>query len=159
MAGYEPVTPRGEPSVSVDTLMGQLEDDLRHQLRQQLLNRGGALEYRDDELFVAVERVLRRAVEVRRQGALVLPALLSDDEEWELQTHLRFSSHRPVLGTLIVFVKRRVLLPLMRWLYEYSLDNFRRQQVINRVLFACLEELAIENARLRQDLRRLTDKS
>ena len=159
MAGHEPVTSREEPGVSVDTLMGQVEDDLRRQLRQQLLNRGGALEYRDDELFAAVERVLRRAVEVRRQGALVLPALLSDDEEWELRTHLRFSSHRPIIGKLIVLVKRRVLLPVTRWLYEYSLHNFRRQQAINRVLFACLEELAIENARLRQDLRRLTDKS
>ena len=159
MAGHEPVMPREEPSVGVDTLMGGIEDDLRRQLRQQLLNRGAALEYRDDELFAAVERVLRRAVEVRRQGALVLPVLLSDDEEWELQTHLRFSSHRPILGTLIAFVKRRVLLPAMRWLYEYSLHNFRRQQAINRVLFACLEELAIENARLRQDVRRLTDKA
>ena len=159
MAGHEPVTPREESSVSVDTLMGGIEDDLRRQLRQQLLNRGGALEYRDDELFATVERVLRRAVEVRRQGALVLPALLSDDEEWELQTHLRFSSHRPIIGKLVVFMKRRVLLPITRWLYEYSLHNFRRQQRINRVLFACLEELAIENARLRQDVRRLTDKS
>lgn len=147
-----------EPAVSVDTLMRRLEDDLRHRLRQQLLNRGGALAYTDDELFAAVESVLRRAVEVRKEGALVLPALLSDDEEWELQTHLRFSSHRPIVGKLIVFVKRRVLLPLTRWLYEYSLENFRRQQRLNRLLFACLEELAIENARLRQDLRHLTDK-
>jgi hypothetical protein len=83
---------------------------------------------------------------------------MSDEKEWELQTHLRFSSHRPILGTLIVFVKRWVLLPVTRWLYEYSLENFRRQQRVNRILFACLEELAIENARLRQDLRRL-DKS
>ncbi len=158
MAGHEQVTRSEEPAVSVDTLMRRLEDDLRNQLRKQLLARGGAREYTDDELFAAVESVLRRAVEVRNQGALVLPALLNDDEEGELQTYLRFSSHRPILGKLIVFVKRRVLLPLTRWLYEYSLDNFRRQQRLNRVLFACLEELAIENARLRQDLRRLTDK-
>ncbi len=38
---------------------------------------------------------------------------------------------------------------MMRWLYEYSLENFRRQRRINTVLFACIEELAIENARLR----------
>jgi hypothetical protein len=40
----------------------------------------------------------------------------------------------------------------MRWLYEYSLENFRKQRRINTVMFACLEELAIENARLRQAL-------
>ena len=53
---------------------------------------------------------------------------------------------------MLIFVKRRMLLPMMRWLYEYSLENFRRQQRINTVLFACIEELAIENARLRQAL-------
>ena len=158
MAGREDVSGSAEPAISVDALMRRLEGDLRNQLRKQLLDRGGAREYTDEELFAVVENVLRRAVEAREHDALLLHALMSDDEEWELQTHLRFSSHRPILGTLLVFVKRRVLLPVMRWLYEYSLDNFRRQQRVNRVLFACLEELAIENARLRQDLRRLADK-
>ena len=144
--------------MSVDTLMRRLEEDLRNERRRRLLVRGGAREYADEDLFAAVEAVLQRAVEAREPAALLLPALLSDDEEWELQTHLRFSSHRPVLGKVITFVKRRLLLPATRWLYEYSLDNFRRQQRVNRTLFACLEELAIENARLRQDLRRLLDK-
>jgi hypothetical protein len=49
-------------------------------------------------------------------------------------------------------VKRRLLLPLTRWLFEYSQENFRRQDRLNRVLFACIEELAIENARLRRAL-------
>ena len=40
----------------------------------------------------------------------------------------------------------------MRWLYEYSLENFRRQQRVNRLLFACIEELAIENAHLRKSV-------
>jgi hypothetical protein len=40
----------------------------------------------------------------------------------------------------------------MRWLYEYSLENFRRQRHVNQVLFACVEELAIENAKLRQQI-------
>ena len=35
---------------------------------------------------------------------------------------------------------------MTRWLYEYSLENFRRQQRLNLILFACIEELAIENA-------------
>jgi hypothetical protein len=52
-----------------------------------------------------------------------------------------------------MLVKRRVLMPVLRWLFEYSRDNFERQQRVNRVLFACVQELAIENARLRQDLR------
>jgi hypothetical protein len=47
-------------------------------------------------------------------------------------------------------MKRRVLLPLTRWLFEYSQENFRRQDHVNRILFACIEELALENARLRR---------
>jgi hypothetical protein len=38
-------------------------------------------------------------------------------------------------------------------LYEYSLENFKRQERVNRMLFACLEELAIENARLARQLQ------
>ena len=139
---------RTASAVSVERLMHEIADDLRGERRERALARGGPAEYRDPEIFAAVEGVLRRAVESRDLDASLLPALLEDEEDSRLQTHLRFSSHRPLAGPVIVFLKRRILLPVMRWLYEYSLENFRRQQQINRVLFACLEELAIENARL-----------
>jgi len=139
---------RTASAVSVERLMHEIADDLRGERRERALERGGPAEYRDPEIFAAVERVLRRAVESRNLDASLIPALLEDEEDSRLQTHLRFSSHRPLAGSVIVFVKRRILLPVTRWLYEYSLENFRRQQQINRVLFACLEELAIENARL-----------
>ncbi len=77
--------------------------------------------------------MLRRAVE-RSERAVLLPELLPDDEEWRLDTTVRFSSHRPVIGPAIVFVKRRLLLPIMRWLVDYNRDNFRRQQRVNRLL-------------------------
>lgn len=136
------------PVARVDRLMHAIEETTRAERRQRLLARGGASDYRDPELFAAVERVLRRAIEERDPDVLLLPELLGDEDDWVLQRHLRFSSHRPLLGPIIVFAKRRLLLPLTRWLYEYSLENFRRQQRINRLLFACLEELAMENARL-----------
>ena len=144
------MTDRNASAVSVERLMHEIEDDLRRERRERALVRGGPAEYRDPEIFAAVEGVLRRAVERRDLDASLIPSLLEDEEDSLLQTHLRFSSHRPVTGPVIVFIKRRILLPVMRWLYEYSLENFRRQQQINRILFACLEELAIENARLRQ---------
>jgi len=139
--------------VSVERVMREIEDDLRRERRTRLLAKGAPAEYRDQELYATVERVLRRAVESRDHGAILLPELISDDEAWQLETHLTFSSHRPIVGPVIVFFKRRVLLPLTRWLFEYSLENFQRQQRVNRILFACIEELAIENARLRQDLQ------
>lgn len=143
------------PAVSVEALMRQIEDDLRLQLRTRILGRGGAKEYTDEQLFARVESILRRAVEEREQHSLLLPELLSDDQEWQLQTQVRFSSHRPILGKLIIAVKRRLLLPVSRWLYEYSFENFRRQQRVNVMLFACLEQLAIENARLCQEIEHL----
>lgn len=132
--------------------MKEVEGAARRDRRERLVA-GGAAGYSDPELFAEVDEVLRRAVE-RSNGTVLLPEVLPDDEEWRLDTSLRFSSHRPVIGPAIVFVKRRLLLPLVRWLVDYNRDNFRRQQRVNRLLAACIEELAIENARLRRELNR-----
>ena len=51
-------------------------------------------------------------------------------------------------------MKKRLVLPVVRWLFEYNRDNFERQRRVNAVLFACVQELAIETARLRRDLAR-----
>jgi len=132
--------------------MKEVEGAARRDRRDRLVA-GGAAGYSDPELFAEVDEVLRRAVE-RSNGTVLLPEVLPDDQEWRLDTSLRFSSHRPVIGPVIVFVKQRLLLPLVRWLVEYNRDNFRRQQRVNRLLAACIEELAIENARLRRELNR-----
>ena len=62
------------------------------------------------------------------------------------------------MASLFIFVKQRVLMPMLRWLFEYSRDNFERQRRVNDVLFACVQELAIENARLRRDVKELANK-
>jgi hypothetical protein len=142
-----------DPTIRVNAVMGEIEREVRARLRRHLLKRGGAADYEDAELFDAVRAVLARAVDERNLDATLLPELLDGDVEWRLRTHLTLSTHRPSsVGRLILFAKRRVLLPLTRWLFEYSQDNFRRQDHLNRVLFACIEELALENARLRRDL-------
>ena len=139
--------------VEVDKLMREIEDDVRHMRRKRLLARGGAGDYRDPVLYARVDETLRRAIEARDHDALLLPDFLTGEADWDLSLHLKYASHRPVVGTALIAVKRRVLLPLMRWLYEFSLENFRKQRRINTVLFACIEELAIENARLRQAIQ------
>ena len=136
--------------IEVDRLMREIEDDVRRARRKRLLARGGAADYRDSDVYEQVDIILRRALEARDHNALLLTDFLSSDPDWQLSTHLRFSSHRPIIGPMLLFAKRRILLPLTRWLYEYSLENFRRQQRINTVLLACIEELAIENAKLRK---------
>jgi hypothetical protein len=142
--------------IRVEPLMREIEDRVRDELRRRLLARGGAPEYQDPEVFRSVDRLLRRAADRPDEHAL-LPEFLGPESGWRLQTYVRFTSHRTVAGPLVLFVKRRILLPLTRWLYEYTIDNFQRQERVNRMLVACIEELAIENARLRGDLTRLSD--
>jgi hypothetical protein len=143
--------------IRVEPLMRQIEEQVRDELRRRMLARGGAPEYQDPEVFRSVDRLLRRAADRPDEQAL-LPEFLGPESDWRLQTHLRFSSHRHVTGPFVLFVKRRILLPLTRWLYEYTVDNFQRQERVNRMLIACIEELAIENARLRRDLERLGER-
>ena len=143
-----------EAKVRVDAVMGEIERDVRARLRRHLVKRGGAADYQDEELFDAVHTLLARAVDERNLDATLLPELVDGDVDWRLQTHLSLTTHRPAVGRFVLFAKRRILLPMTRWLFEYSQDNFRRQDHLNRILFACIEELALENARLRRDLQR-----
>ena len=142
-----------DANVRVDAVMGDIERDVRARLRRHLLKKGGAADYQDQAIFDAVHAVLGRAVDGREIEATLLPELVDGDIDWRLQTHLNLSTHRPAAaGRFILFAKRKLLLPLTRWLFEYSQENFRRQDRLNRILFACIEELAIENAHLRRDL-------
>ena len=138
--------------VRVDAVMGEIERDVRTRLRRHLVKKGGAADYQDEEIFDAVHALLSRAVDGRNLDAMLLPELVDGDVDWRLQTHLTLATHRPAVGRFILFAKRKLILPVTRWLFEYSQENFRRQDHLNRVLFACIEELALENAHLRRDL-------
>jgi hypothetical protein len=142
-------------SPTVERLMRDIESEVRRQRRSRIIDRGGPHEYRDEAVFTIVEEVLRRAIDHRDLNALLIPEMLDADEPWELQLPLRLNTHRRLLGWPILFVKRRVLRPLLHWLYDYTRENFRRQQRVNTLLFASVEELAIENAKLKLDLAEL----
>ena len=142
-----------EVPVRVDRVMGEIERDVRARLRRHLLKKGGAADYQDEAIFDAVHALLARAVDGRNLDATLLPELTDGDLDWRLQTHLSLTTHRPATpGRLILFTKKKLLLPLTRWLFEYSQENFRRQDQLNRVLFACIEELALDNAHLRRQI-------
>jgi hypothetical protein len=151
------VTSDDPRAVRVAPLMREIESDVWSRLRRRLVDRGVDA-YSDEELFARVRGLLQHAADGRDLDLLVLPELLGDSGEWKLESNLSWSSHRPAAGGIVVFVKRRIILPLTRWLFEYSQTNFRRQQHLNLVLIACLEELAIENARLRRDVNALAKK-
>lgn len=146
-------------TVSADAVMTELQGRVRERLRLQLLQNGGSRAFEDPALFAEVEALLQAAANTGRTSTLLLPELLGDPDTWRLRTKPPYQSHRSAgAASLILFFKQRVLMPVLRWLFEYSRDNFERQRRVNDVMFACVQELAAETARLRQEVRRLSAK-
>jgi hypothetical protein len=142
------------PAVPVDRVMAELQERVRARLRTELLLHGASPALEDPAVFADVERVLREATGRTHPRALLLPEFLGDPSSWRIEPALAFRSHRgAVAAGLIRGVKQHVLMPIMRWLFEYSHDNFVRQRRVNHTLFACVEELAIQNAELRRELQ------
>lgn len=146
-------------SLPVDTVMAELQERVRERLRARLRRHGASDALDDPQLLADVARLLRRAETGAKPGALLLPELLGDPSTWRLETAMRYQSHRGRLGgSIIMSIKRRLMMPVLRWLFEYSRDNFERQARVNDVLFSCVQELAIENAQLRTEVRQLLDR-
>jgi len=137
--------------------MTELRARVRERLRAQVVAGGGSRAFEDPALFAEVEALLHAAASTSDTTKLILPELLGDPDSWRLTTSMRYQSHRTRgPASLLIFLKRHVLMPVFRWLYEYSRDNFARQRRTNQVLFACVQELALEAAQLRRDVRRLS---
>ena len=135
-------------------MTAELRERVRARLKQRLTLHGASPAFDDPELFADVERLLHTSIAEGDGHALLLPDLLGDPDTWRLQTSLQYQSHRGGgAAALVLFVKRRLIMPVVRWLFEYSRDNFERQRRVNQVLFACIQELAIENAALRREMR------
>ena len=130
--------------------MADVRAHVRTRLRSELERLDPASPLLAGDLFDEAESIYRKALARRR--LLMMPSLLLDESEWELATTLRFTSHRARTGGLIVFVKRRIILPLTRWLYEFSRDNFERQARVNDTLMATIETLVVEVLTLRREV-------
>jgi hypothetical protein len=127
---------------------------VRERLRERVLSHGASSALADPALFADVERILQAATTAFDSTKLILPELLGDPDTWRLNTAMRYQSHRAKgPASVLIFLKSRVLMPMFRWLFEYSRDNFERQRQVNQVLFACVQELAIETAALRRELQ------
>ena len=149
-----------EPRVPIDAVTAELRGRVRERLRAQIVESGGSRAFEDRALFADVEALLQTAANITDADPLILPELLGDPATWRLNTAMHYQSHRAAgSASLILFLKRRLLMPVFRWLFEYSRDNFERQRRLNRVLFACVQELAVETARLRREVNRLSDRT
>jgi hypothetical protein len=138
---------------SAERIMTEVQARVRDRIRDHLLRHGASRAFDDPDIFAAVEALLRTAADSASPASLLLPELLGDPETWRLETAIRYQTHRGRIGSLLIVLKRRLLMPPFRWLFEYSRDNFERQRRMNEVLAACVQELAIETVRLRQELR------
>lgn len=138
-----------DPIHPLDTehVMAEVRARVRAELRARLV-RSGVREFEEEAVFLAAERLLGRALEQRDRQALLLPELLDDEDDWRVNPSLRFASHRPIAGGLVIWLKQKLVLPVTRWLYDYSRENFARQERLNFVLMACLQQLTVEHARL-----------
>ena len=135
--------------------MAELHRRVRERLRTELVEDGGSPAFDDATLFAEVESVLRVAASTPETARLLLPELIGQPDMWRLTTSVRYQSHRGRASAgIFMFVKRRILMPVLRWFYEYSRDNFERQRRVNHVLFACVQELALETALLRREIDR-----
>ena len=147
----------GQIGVSVDAVLADVQGRVRERLRERILRHGGSRAFEDAQLFAEVERFFCDASDSRDPNALILPTFLGDPSIWQLETAIRYKSHRGgAAARALLFVKRRLLMPVFRWLFEYSRDNFERQRRVNHALIACVQELAIETARLRIAVDRLS---
>ncbi len=73
------------------------------------LARGGVRAFDDEAVFLAAEQLLARALEQRDRQLLLLPELLDDEDDWRVNPSLRLSSHRPIAGRAIVWLKQKLL--------------------------------------------------
>jgi len=136
--------------------MAELQGRVRERVRADLVRHGASTALEDPALFTDIDTMLRAAIERSQPAALLLPELLGDPSTWRLDTAIKYQTHRGAAGAPIIFVKQRLLMPLLRWFYEFNRDNFERQRRINQVLFACVQELAIEVAKQRRELQALS---
>jgi hypothetical protein len=139
--------------------MAELQGRVRERVRAELVRHGASAALEDPALFADIDTILRAAIERSQPAALLLPELLGDPSTWRLDTAIKYQTHRGAAGAPIIFVKQRVLMPLLRWFYEFNRDNFERQRRVNQVLFACVQELAIELAKQRRELQALSTQS
>jgi hypothetical protein len=141
----------GPPHVSTEAVMDEVRSSVRAELHARLVAQGAADDFDSRAVFDEVDRLLDRALAHEHPRALLLAARLADP--WRPALSLDFAGHRRGLaGRAIRFAKARLVLPVVRWLYEYANENFRRQLRLNVALMACLQTLAADHARLKARL-------
>jgi len=113
----------------------------------------------DGTQWQAMQGFIREALDRRDGRKQILPILLDGEIDWRLSTYQRITSHRPRLGKVVAFMKRYLVLPAVRWLHQFNIENFRRQRGFNDLLLAALELQQERIERLEERLEKGTGDS
>lgn len=132
-----------------------LVEDVMREIRRRVGERLGKGMASDEETLVAIEEVFQNALDARDGEKIHCLNYLGPEEEWTLNKPVVISSHRGAVGKLLVLLKERLLVPMHRWLYEYSRQNFVRQHRLNLVTLSCVESLIAQNTGLWKRIRAL----
>jgi hypothetical protein len=142
------------PVVWTDTVMEDVRDRIRADLHARLVLQGAGDDFADRAVFDEVDRLFDQAMSIEDPRALLIPTRL--DGPWKPTLSLDFPGHRNALvAAPLRFVKMRLVLPVVRWLYEFSHENFKRQHQVNLALMAIVQTLAADHARLKARLAKL----
>ena len=140
-----------EPAVSTESVMREVRDRVRADLHARMIAQGAGDDFDSRAVFDAVDDLFAQALAHQDHRALLLPAHF--DEPWKPALSVDFPGHRNRLAAgAIRFAKSRLVLPVVRWLFEYAQDNFRRQHRVNVALMATVQTLAADHARLKARL-------
>ena len=144
----------GSSPVSTEAVMEEIRGKIRDDLHARLIGHGARDDFAERAIFDEVDRVFAQALAHDDPRALLLATRL--EEPWRPLLSLEFPGHRNKLAAgAIRFAKSRLVLPVVRWLFEYSQENFRRQHHLNVVLMATVQTLAADHARLKARLAEL----
>lgn len=125
-------------------------------LRERIARRQASGRDDRDEIRSETAVWLAEVMSRDRSAESVLRHQLDTAGEWRLQLHPNFTTHRGRLGRILVWVKRRLLYPPLRWIVEVVEVNAWRQDRMNASTLNLLEEMALEIGRLRAKVDRLS---
>ena len=102
---------------------------------------------------VAIARSQLAAVALRaRSKPDDAQTILGDEELWRPLRHPRLRSHRRVIGPLVVWCKRHLIGPFIRWHVEFTEDNASRQAYVNQALLGLVDHLGAQTVLLERRL-------
>ena len=144
--------------MSTESVMREVRDKVRADLHARLIAQGAGDDFDSRAVFDAVDALFTQAVAHQDPRALLLPAQF--DEPWKPALSVDFAGHRGRLAAgALRFAKTRLVMPVVRWLFEYAQENFRRQHRVNVALMATVQTLAADHARLKARLAELERRS